>query len=75
MEIAFMRLETLKCYVDKRNDVYHQLTFFMPPSPIFVETFNKHPGRLFEVLQYDISFQIPKNQQIKKILKNLVTCP
>ena len=75
MEIALIHFVILKCYVDKRNNVYHQLTFFTPPSTFFVEIFNKRPGRLFEALQYEISFQIPKNQQIKKILKNLVICP
>ena len=45
---------------------------FYTPSPLFVEIFNKRPGCLFEALQYEISFQIPKNEQIKKILKNLV---
>ena len=75
MEIAFIHLVTLKCYVDEINNVYHQLKFFTPPSPIFVEMFNKRPGHLFEALQCDITFQISKNQQIKKILKNLVICP
>ena len=62
MEIAFINLVTLKCYADKRNNFYQQLTFFTP-SPLSVETFNKCPGRSFEALQYDISFQIPKKQQ------------
>ena len=75
MEIPFMHLVTLEHYVDKRNNVYHQLTFFTPPSPLFVEMFNKRLGRLFEALQCDISSQIPKNQRIKKVLKSLVICP
>ena len=58
MEIAFIHLVTLKYYVDMRNNVYYQLTFFMPPSLLFVE-----------ILQYDISSQILKHQKIKKILK------
>ena len=74
MEIAFIHLVTLKCYVDKIN-VYHQLTYSATSSAPFVEIFNKRPGCLFEALQYDISFQIPKNEQIKKILKSLVICP
>ena len=61
MEIAFIHLVTLKYYVDMRNNVYYQLTFFMPPSLLFVE-----------ILQYDISSQILKHQKIKKILKK--TC-
>ena len=83
MEIVFIRLVALKCYVNKRNNVYHQVKFFITPPPpfplppffLFAEIFNKRPGRLFEALQYDISFQIPKNPKIKKILKNLVICP
>ena len=75
MEIAFIHLVTLKCYVDKINNVYHQLTYFATSSPLFVAILNKRPGCLFEALQYSISFQIPKNQQIKKILKNLVIYP
>ena len=72
MEIAFIHLVTLKYYVDMRNNVYYQLTFFMPPSLLFVEIFNKCPGHLFEALQYDISSQTLKHQKIKKILKK--TC-
>ena len=51
MEIAFIHLVTLKYYVDMRNNFYYQLTFFMPPSLLFVEIFNKCPGHLFEALQ------------------------
>ena len=75
MEIAFIHLVTLKCYVDKRNNVYHQLTFFMPLPLFFVEIIHKRTGGLLEALQYDISFLMPKTRQIKKILKNLVICP
>ena len=75
MEVAFIHLVTLKYYIDKRNNVYLQLTFFTPFLHLFVEIFNKRPGRLLEALQDDVFFQIPKKQQIKKILKNLVICP
>ena len=72
MKIAFINLVTLKCYVDKINNVYHQLTYFATPSPLFVEIFSKRLGRLFEALQCEISFQIPKNQQIFSDLVSLV---
>ena len=68
MEIAFIYFVTLKCYVDKRNHVYHQLTFLRPFLPFCRNV------RLFEALQYDISFQLSKNEQSKKILKTLVIC-
>ena len=55
MEIAFIDLVTLTCYVDRRNNVYNQLTFLCPTSPLFVEIFNKCPGRLFKALQCDFS--------------------
>ena len=67
MEIAFINLVTLKCYADKRNNVYQQLTFFTPSS-LSVETLNALDVHL---KHYSMTFlsRYQKNNKLKNIKK------